>query len=185
MSGKRDTVIEDILKGRDGCVVRTHVPLPRVSYKSVEKNRMLCRTNTCGNFNRSWTCPPNCGSAEFCIERVNSFRDADILMKRYENVDLRDAEGLERLMDGFRDLCRDVLTGCRKEGYDVLVLADGPCSYCKECAIEKGKKCYHPEMQVPSVSGYGIDMTSYMKECGIEFSFEKDAVTLYGVVLFP
>ena len=53
-----------------------------------------------------------------------------------------------------------------------------------ECAFVKGKNCYHPDMQVPSVSGYGIDMTSYMKEIGIEFSFSKDSVTLYGVLLF-
>ena len=39
-------------------------------------------------------------------------------------------------------------------------------------------------MQVPSVSGYGIDMTTYMQEIGIEFSFSKDSVTLYGVLLF-
>ena len=57
-------------------------------------------------------------------------------------------------------------------------------SSAEECAFIKGKNCYHPDMQVPSVSGYGIDMTSYMNEIGIEFSFSKNSVTLYGVILF-
>ena len=39
-------------------------------------------------------------------------------------------------------------------------------------------------MQVPSVSGYGFNMTEYMKSIGIEFTFSKDSVTLYGVILF-
>ena len=105
-------------------------------------------------------------------------------MKTYRNVDFSDSTAVDRMMNGFRETCRDVMIGCRKAGFDVIAFADGPCSYCKECAFAKGKKCCHPEMQVPSVSGYGIDMTEYMKSIGIEFTFSKDSVTLYGVILF-
>ena len=180
----RDNIVENLAKDISGCTVKTRVPKPKVTYASVEKNRILCRTNTCGNYNTSWTCPPNCGTSEYCIERINAYKDADILMVKYENVDFSDSEKLEGMMNGFRDICRNVMVECRKEGFDVIAFADGPCSYCKECAFIKGKNCYHPEMQVPSVSGYGIDMTSYMKGIGIEFSFSKDSVTLYGVLLF-
>ena len=184
MSDIRDTIIGSLIKGEDNCDVRTHVPLPKVTYATVDRNRSLCRTNKCGHYNTSWTCPPNCGSAEYCIDMINSFRDADVIMKKYENVDFSDEKGLEKIMDGFRDLCRKVMTGCRREGFEVMALADGPCKYCKECAFVKGKKCCHPEMQVPSVSGYGLDMTAYMKEIGIEFQFSKDSMTLYGIILF-
>lgn len=185
MSGKdRDSIVADLVKETPDCSVKTHVPKPKVTYASVAKNRSMCRTNLCGSFNTSWTCPPNCGTAEYCIERIGSYKDADIIMKKYTNVNFSDPEMMDSMMTGFRDLCRGVMVGCRKEGFDVIAFADGPCSYCKECAFTKGKKCYHPDMQVPSVSGYGIDMTSYMKETGIEFSFSKDSVTLYGVLLF-
>ncbi len=184
MANNRDNIVENLVKDVSGCTVKTHVPKPNVTFASVEKNRMLCRSNLCGNYNTSWTCPPNCGSSEYCIERINAYKDADILMVRYDNVDFSDKEKLDGMMNGFRDICRDVMVKCRKEGFDVIAFADGPCSYCKECAFIKGKNCYHPDMQVPSVSGYGIDMTTYMQEIGIEFSFSKDSVTLYGVLLF-
>ena len=184
MAKKRDSIVAELVKDVGGCDVRNHVPIPKVTFASVDKNRSLCRQNTCKNYNTSWTCPPNCGSPEYCINRINSYKDADIIMKKYENMDFSDEEALEDMMNGFRSICRNVMIGCRKEGFDVLVFADGPCKYCKECAFLKGKNCYFPDMQVPSVSGYGIDMTSYMKEIGIEFQFAKDSVTLYGVVLF-
>ena len=180
----RKTIVKELLKDVPDCDVRTRVALPAVTYESVAKNRMLCRTNVCKNYNTSWTCPPNCGSSEYCIERINSFRDADVIMRKYSNVDFSDTVALDKIMNGFRDICRNVMVGCRKNGFDVIAFADGPCSYCKECAFIKGKKCYHPDMQVPSVSGYGINMTEYMKSIGIEFSFSKDSVTLYGVILF-
>ena len=180
----RKGIVARLVKDIPGCTVKTCVAIPKVTYASVAKNRMLCRTNTCGNYNTSWTCPPNCGSSEYCIEKINSYKDADIIMKKYTDVDFSDKEMVDGMMNGFRDICRDVMIRCRKEGFDVIAFADGPCSYCKECAFTKGKKCYHPEMQVPSVSGYGIDMTSYMNSVGIEFSFSEDSVTLYGVLLF-
>ena len=186
MTGKcdRDNVIKKLLGNEENCKVKVHAPLPKVTYASIAKNRSLCRTNACGHYNHSWTCPPNCGSAEYCIGRINSFKDCDVIMRRYDNVDFSDAENVENMMNGFRDLCRDVMVGCRKEGFDVIAFADGPCSYCKECAFKKGKDCYHPEMQVPSVSGYGFDMTSFLSEIGESFGFSKDSVTLYGVILF-
>jgi len=186
MTDKSDRygIIGQLVKDVENCTVKTGLPLPKVTYKSVQKNRMLCRTNQCGCYNSSWTCPPNCGTEEFCIERIGSYKESDVIMKRYDNVDFSNKEMVDSMMNGFREICRDVMIGCRKAGFDVIAFADGPCSYCKECAFVKGKKCYHPDMQVPSVSGYGINMTEYMKSIGIEFSFSKDSVTLYGVILF-
>ena len=184
MSFKRDNIIGELVKDYPNTTVKTNLPVPEVTYKSVQKNRMLCRTNMCGHYNSSWTCPPNCGTEEFCIERISSYGLSDVVMRRYDNVDFSDTEKVDAMMNGFRDMCRDIMIKTRKEGFDVIAFADGPCSYCKECAFRKGKNCYHPEMQVPSVSGYGIDMTSYLSEIGIEFGFSKNSVTLYGIILF-
>lgn len=184
MSFKRDNIIGELVKGYPNTTVKTDLPVPEVTYKSVQKNRMLCRTNMCGHYNSSWTCPPNCGTSEYCIERISSYKLSDVVMRRYDNVDFSNKEMVDGMMNDFRDMCRDIMIKCREQGFDVIAFADGPCSYCEECAFKKGKKCYHPEMQVPSVSGYGIDMTSYLSQIGVKFGFSKDSVTLYGIFLF-
>lgn len=184
--GKTDRydIIKGMIEGVENCTVRTGVPIPKVSYRTVEKNRMICRTNGCGHYNSSWTCPPNCGTAEYCIERIGSYKDSDVIMKEYDRSLFKDPENMEKVMDGFRDLCRKIMIECRNEGFDVIAFADGPCRFCKKCAFEVGKNCYRPEMQVPSVSGYGIDMTSYLEGAGLKFEFGKGMVTLYGIFLF-
>ena len=184
MGYDRDNVTGLLLRNDKDCRVKVHAPLPKVSYASIEKNRSLCRTNMCGHYNHSWTCPPNCGSAESCLERIDSYRDCDVIMKTFRDVDFSDTTAVDRMMNGFRDTCREVMIGCRKAGFDVMAFADGPCSYCRECAFTEGKKCRHPDMQVPSVSGYGFDMTDFLKRIGESFGFSKDTVTLYGVILF-
>ena len=181
---RRDDVTVKLLEKDKDCKVKVHAPLPEISYASIDKNRSLCRTNMCGHYNHSWTCPPNCGSPEYCLNKINSFKDCDVIMKTYRNVDFKDNVAMDKMMNGFRDTCREAMIGCRKAGFDVIAFADGPCSYCKECAFLKGKNCYHPDMQVPSVSGYGFNMTEFLKEIGESFGFSKDSVTLYGVILF-
>jgi hypothetical protein len=39
-------------------------------------------------------------------------------------------------------------------------------------------------MQIPSVSGYGIDMGKYIGSIGETFTFSENKVTLYGIFLF-
>lgn len=180
----RTGLLEEIVGKKDGCRFLHNVPIPQVTVDSIVKNRKTCATNVCKCYDTSWTCPPNCGSEQFCIDRINSYKDADIYARTFSNVDFSDKEQLDSMMNGFRQECRDIMIECRKRGYDMFALADGPCSYCKRCAVKDGKPCYHPEMQVPSVSGYGIDMKSYLAPLGEEFTFEKDSVTLYGVLLF-
>lgn len=180
----REDIVRKLLEGKDGCRVRPCVKIPEITYNSLNINRCLCRQNRCGNYNKSHTCPPNCGSEEYCIERVNSYKDADVIMRTFDDVDITDADLMIRITGEFSDLCREVMVGCRKAGFDVMALADGPCRYCDECSFLKGKKCPYPDMQVPSVSGYGVDMGRYIPEIGETFSFEKNRVTFYGIILF-
>ena len=180
----RSGLIESIIgNGREYRVLH-NVRIPVVTSETMEKNRSLCMTNKCHCYNSSWTCPPNCGSPEYCMGRIQECRDADIYIRTFRNVDFSDDAAVTAMMDGFRHECREIMTECRKRGYDVFALADGPCKYCERCTVYDGKECPYPEMQVPSVSGYGIDMGAYIPSIGEQFSFSKDSVTLYGVFLY-
>ncbi len=180
----RSGLILSIVGDRPDVRVINNVKVPVVTEESIAKNRKTCETNVCKCYGTSWTCPPNCGSPEFCIRRISISKDADIYIRKYENVDFNDHAGLDALMDGFRQECREIMVECRARGYNVFALADGPCRYCERCSVLDDKPCPFPEMQVPSVSGYGIDMTSYIGSIGEKFEFSKDSVTLYGIFLF-
>ena len=180
----RTGLIKGFVEGKKDFRVLHNVSIPIVTSETVAKNRKNCETNVCKCYDTSWTCPPHCGSPEFCIKKISSCKDADVYIRRYENIDFKDEKALESMMDGFRQECREIMLKCRGKGYDVFALADGPCRYCERCSVLDDEPCPFPEMQVPSVSGYGIDMTSYIGSIGEKFEFSKDSVTLYGIFLF-
>ena len=183
MDSRKD-VLKNIIGDKEDCRLLIQVPIPVVTMETITKNRKTCATNKCKCYNTSWTCPPNCGTEKFCINKISGCKDADVYIHTFKNIDFNNEEQLNEMMDSFRNECRNIMIECRKRGFDVFALADGPCKYCKRCAVLDGKTCYHPDMQVPSVSGYGLDMTAYMGSLGEEFTFSDNSVSLYGIFLY-
>ena len=180
----RDTALKELTKNAEMCAVKSKAHVPAVTLEDVIKNRKLCEKNLCGNYNKSWTCPPNCDSEERCVKKMSEYRDADVLSIRYENLDFKDREDIEKKMSDFQDFCRRIMIDCRKNGIETLALADGKCNFCKKCALLDGKPCKSPEMQIAPISAHGIDMERYLNSEGESFRFEKDAMTLYAIFLF-
>ena len=156
---------------------------PRSDLESALKFRKLCEMNKCGTYNASWTCPPAVGKPEDCVKRLEDFEKALIVTNTFRDLDMNDFEGMKKMMKSHQDLCRDVKKMFQKEGFEELTLTDGACTYCKKCTYPD-RECKHPGMKVPSVSGFGIDMSEYIHSAGLEFEFKKDEATLYGLILF-
>lgn len=160
------------------------VKAPRSDTETAERFRDICRTNKCGNYGVSWTCPPAVGPLEQCLEQMGSYDNAVISKMFFGNIDIGNGSQLKEIADKHQRSCREVMWMFRDEGFDTLVLTDGACNYCERCTYPDGEPCRHPEQRIPSVSGYGIDMGKYIPESGLEFQFSNDSVTFYGIVLF-
>ena len=184
VSEGRHSISEYIVNSED-CRIIPNVHVPDVTLEDIIKFRKICEGNECKNYDTSWTCPPHCGSNEECISKIKGYSYADVYIREFRNVDFKNKEAMEKMMDGFRTECRDILTEMRKDSIDAMAFADGPCRYCGDnCSVKKKKPCPYPEMQVPSVSGYGIDMGKYIESIGESFTFSENKVTLYGIFLF-
>ncbi len=180
----RDSVLKSLTKDLKNCKIISNVNVPVVTMNDIITNRKLCEKNLCNNYGISWVCPPNCESGESCIEKLSKYSSADVLSVRYENLDFKNVKQIHEIMADFQNLCRDIMIECRKEGFDVLALADGKCNICKKCGVVDKIPCRHPDMVVAPISANGIDMKKYLNSIGEDFVFEKDAATLYGIFLF-
>ena len=159
------------------------IGVPSPSAASMSKCRELCAQNLCGAYNVTWGCPPGAGTEEECLGAVRSFSKAAILIRKYERIDLKDADLLRELGVAHQDMCRRFGNALRREGYRVMPFTDGGCRYCGECSYPGGP-CRFPEQKVSSIAAFGIMMDEYMGSQNIDFSFEKDAMTLYGLILY-
>ena len=156
---------------------------PSPDRKTMNKCRELCSQNLCGAYGTSWGCPPGVGTEKECLNTVRKFSNAVVLIKKFDNIDISDLKSLETLGSGHQELCRRFWNALRKEGYDALPLSDGGCRYCKKCSYPD-EPCRFPDQIVTSISCYGIMMEDYMKSQNIDFKFEKDSMTLYGLILY-
>jgi len=156
---------------------------PSPNDATMGKCREMCEENVCKAYGTNWGCPPGVGTGKACLKRVRSFSNALVLMKKFEKIDLKDEKLLKNLGVDHQELCRRFSDLLRKEGFKTLPLADGGCTYCKECTYPN-EPCRFPDKCVTSISGYGIIMEDYLKSQNIEFKFEKDNMTLYGLILY-
>jgi len=76
------------------------------------------------------------------------------------------------------------LVKARENDVDIFVMCTGPCNYCEVCSFKKGINCPHPEMSIPSVSGYGIPVRDMLKEIGHESKHDDKRIELFGLILY-
>ena len=171
--------VESVFEGE----VIYDLPAPRATVDSIEVCRGYCKENVCGNYGKSCTCPPRADPPEVCIERLESFPKAMLVIKRY-TVNLKDKEKTEVCLSEMQRICRDIHVSLSGSNIRNLPLADGPCRYCANCACDEGRGCRFPQFQVSSVSPYGIMMNKYLEDVGIQPEPVGDSITLYGFVLY-
>lgn len=156
---------------------------PSPTVDSIRVCRKLCKQNLCGCYDTNWGCPPGSGDETECLAEIKRFRHACVAYHKFEKIDLNDKDLIADISKNHQELARRFCNHLRKNGYEALAIADGGCMYCGKCSYPN-EPCRFPEQRVPSISGFGIDMGEYMKSQNIPFSFEKDSMTLYAIILY-
>lgn len=67
---------------------------------------------------------------------------------------------------------------------DLLLLSCGGCRICKTCAKERDEPCRSPDLALPSLEGYGVDVYSTTKDTDLRYINGQDTVTYFGIALF-
>lgn len=152
-------------------------PVPTRDEQSEIRCMALCKENRCGQYGRTWACPPGfSGTVDDYSKRFTSVA----IVKRTFTVDVGDVDGVSEASHTFQDDIRRMMALIRSSGYDCMGMADGGCTYCGICAYPD--PCRFPQMLVPSVSAVGLDLGKYLDSVGEKLEFRSDRVTMYGLL---
>lgn len=161
----------------------THIaPLDPSTIRLKEEVRKMCESNTCGRYNKCWSCPPGCGSLEEFAERIRGFQHGILVQTVGE---LEDSMDFEAMMDAEALHKRHFL-----QMYDVLrekypkalAIGTGSCTLCKECTYPDAP-CRFPDKRISSMEAYGMLVLEVCKDNHLGYYYGPDTIAYTGCFL--
>jgi predicted metal-binding protein len=142
-----------------------------------------CKSNVCGNYNKSWTCPPACESIEKQREKILSYESVFVFTTKHDLEDSFDYEGMTQGMK-----LHSLLTiEFKKRSGGAPVYGAGSCPVCRD---SDGKAscvfpipCPFPENRIGSIEAAGINVTELSKAAGIAYNNGPNTVTYFSMAL--
>ena len=147
--------------------------------------RDMCAANSCGMYGKCYMCPPHVGDADTLMRRVTEYEYALVYQTVAGLEDSFDFEGMvaaKRRTNLLVQELRKVLAD--KNISKTLHLGAGGCGACETCAKMKDEPCRHPELAMPSLEAYCVNVSELSAASGMKYINGRDTVTYFGAVLF-
>ena len=147
--------------------------------------RNMCASNACGMYGRCYMCPPDVGDIEALMAEVKNYDYALVYQTVTEIEDSYDFEGMteaKKKTYPIAQALREIFVGINIS--KVLHLGAGGCGVCERCAKQTNEPCRFPNLALPSLESYGINVSDLAKSAEMKYINGQDTVTYFGVVLF-
>ena len=147
--------------------------------------RDMCAKNTCGNYGKCWTCPPDVGDIYELMAKLRSYEYILVYQSVRPLEDSFDFEGMMEAGVFHNKLTATVRNKLKAEGFaDALFLCAGGCRICEVCAKKTDEPCRHPEAAMASLEAYGVNVSKLAKAAGMKYINGQNTVTFFSGVLF-
>lgn len=149
------------------------VPLDGGTIELKPEVRDMCASNTCGQYGRSWSCPPGCGTLEECEARLRQYPGGILVQTSGEVEDSLDFEGMMEIEASHKAHLAGMYARLRAEGVDVLALGAGGCGQCSRCTYPDAP-CRFPDRMVSSMEAYGMLVLEVCRANGLTYYYGPD-----------
>ena len=145
--------------------------------------RDICAGNGCGQYGKTWCCPPHHGTVEECRERCLGYEHAMVFQTVYKIEDSFDYEGMLEAGHEFKKVTERLYAAVKPELSRFLLLSNEGCGRCETCTCPDAP-CRFPEKLFPAVEGYGIYVNKLAESAGLKYINGKNTVTYFGMLLY-
>ena len=147
--------------------------------------RDICASNACGAYGRCWMCPPDIGDIQTLMSEVKSYSHALVFQYVSMIEDSYDFEGMTDAKKSFFATSQRIRRAWNNKNISRrLHLGVGGCGACERCAKKDGLPCRRPDTAMPSLEGYGINVSMLASSAGMKYINGANTVTYFGAVLF-
>lgn len=148
-------------------------PLDAKTLTLKQEVRDMCAVNTCGRYEKCWSCPPGCGTLEDCAAQIKRFEGGILVQTRGDIEDSFDFEAIGEIGEAHKENFERMYDAIRREDAEVLALGAGSCTRCRECTYPD-QPCRFPDKMVSSMEAYGLVVLEVCKANDLKYYYGSD-----------
>lgn len=148
-------------------------PLDVASIELKPEVRDMCAVNTCGMYDKRWSCPPGCGTLEECTNQLKGYSHGILVQTCGEIEDGFDFEAIMEIDQEHKEHFSEMHAVLRELGVPVLALGAGCCTQCVKCTYPD-EPCRFPDKMVSSMEAYGMVVLEVCKANGLQYYYGSD-----------
>ena len=164
---------EELAKLAEASGFTAWVPLDIATIELKPEVRDMCKDNTCGRYDRCWSCPPGCGDLEECAGRLKPFTGGILVQTSGEVEDSYDFEAMMEIDETHKANFEKMYAELRRRGIPVLALGAGCCTRCEKCTYPDAP-CRFPDQMVSSMEAYGMLVLDVCKKNNLQYYYGSD-----------
>ena len=167
------------------CGAANAVVIPQSQIALSAEFRDICRKNSCGNYGKFYSCPPDIGDIQALMMQVRRYSHGLLYQSVTAVMDSFDFAGMMRAGRVHGQLSQKIHKVVKPlVGEPMMHMTAGGCFLCKTCAKQEGKPCRYPENMLPQLEGCGVDVYNTVKSIDMKYINGKNTVTYFGLLLF-
>lgn len=160
------------------------VELDFSSMELLPEIRQMCEMNTCGAYEKNWSCPPACGSLEACSERLSQYKSGILVQTVGEIEDWMDFEGMMRIEQEHKEKFDLFAQELRKEIPQCLPVGTGGCRVCSSCTYPDSP-CRFPDKCYTSMEAYGMEVNRICKANNLQYNYGPGKIAYTACYFLP
>jgi predicted metal-binding protein len=144
--------------------------------------RAMCAADRCKMYDRSWSCPPACGSLDTASQRLSRctqgilVQSTTVMADDFDLTAIRQGEELhKRRFDTLARQAKQLFPRC-------IPLAAGTCTRCKKCTYPD-RPCRFPERRYSSMEAWGLLVSKVCEASGLPYYYGSKTMTYTACIL--
>jgi predicted metal-binding protein len=160
------------------------VPMEPKTLNFLVEVRDMCASDKCRSYNRSWSCPPGCGTLEEIAEKCQPYKKG-ILVQTICNMEDGGFDYEIVTDSGFTHLDRfhAMTEQLNRDKIDFFAMGMGACQYCEECTYPD-EPCRAPDFMSPSMEACGILVSEVCTDNNLKYYYGPNIVAYLSCFLF-
>ena len=151
--------------------------------KFLPEVREMCAADRCRHYNKSWACPPACGTLEEWQEKASRFSKGILMQTVGEVEDSFDIEGYMEISHRSSESFEKFADKLFEMKLDCLPMTVGGCTRCKQCTYPDAP-CRFPDRRTSSMEACGLMVNQVCTDNGVPYNYGKNKMCYTSCLLF-